>query len=358
MNINIEISNINKHFFLEDNNTENEDDNKKHKKYKTKITTYSFYSINEANISDIIKNLNYYSNNYAVVDNYDYINVSQLSEKYVDKLNLTNNQKYLIFKYKNEKYVSFNDFLFNLNTPKLFIHHVIESFSYILKSLIELNRNNICFFNLSPQNIVFNLDCGEKPILQNFQLSLQVLHLDETYITNIINKQDDYTYKPLECHVLFYLIRNNLQTISYSLIEVICENYVKKLNILEFFSEKYKETYTTSCISTLKKYINKPKNQIIDDILVNIDKWDIFSLSVLYLHIFHNISRIFSLKHSFINNIVIELSKNIHPNPEIRGSLVNVMEFFDKLFNNENNWTYINKLSCNIMPSLFDILDK
>ena len=57
------------------------------------------------------------------------------------------------------------------------------------------------------QNIVFNLDCGEKPILQNFQLSLQISHLNMSYITNIINKLEDYTYKPLEVHVLFYLIR-------------------------------------------------------------------------------------------------------------------------------------------------------
>jgi hypothetical protein len=355
MNTNIEISNINKHFFLEDNNIENKDN---YKKYKTKITNYSFYSINEANISDIIKNLNYYSNNYAVVDDYDYINISQLSEKYIDKLNLTDNQRYLIFKYKNENYVLFNDFLFNLTNPKLFIFHVIESFSYILKSLIELNKNNICFFNLSPQNIVFNLDCGEKPILNNFQLSLQISHLTQSYITNIINKTDHYTYKPLEVHVLFYLIKNDFQTISYSLIEEICENFVKNLRILEFFSEKYKESYKNSCISILKKYINEPKDEIIEDILENNNKWDVFSLSVLYLHIFHNISRVFSLKQTLINKIILELSKNIHPNPVMRSSLENLLIFFDKLFNNENDWSYINKLSCNMMPTLFDVLDK
>jgi hypothetical protein len=355
MNTNIEISNINKHFFLDDNHIENKDNNKQ---YKTKITNYSFYSINEANISDIIKKLNYYSNNYAVVDDYDYINISQLSEKYIDKLNLTDNQRYLIFKYKNENYVFFTDFLFNLTNPKLFIFHVIESFSYILKSLIKLNKNNICFFNLSPQNIVFNLDCGEKPILKNFQLSLQISHLNQSYITNIINKNDDYTYKPLEVHVLFYLIKNDFQTISYSLIEEICENFVKNLSILDFFSETYKESYKNSCISILKKYINEPKNEIIEDILENNHKWDIFGLSVLYLHIFHNISRVFSLKQTFINKIILELSKNIHPNPLMRSSLENLSNFFDKLFNNENDWSYINNLSCNMMPTLFDILDK
>jgi hypothetical protein len=355
MDTNYEISNMNKHFFLDDENDEN---NVNHKKYKTKITNYCFYSINEANISDIIKTWNYYSNNYAVVNDYDYINISQLSEKYVDKLNLTNNEKYLIFKYKNENYAPFNDFLFNLPNPKLFIFHVIESFSYILNSLNELNNNNICFFNLSPQNIVFNLDCGEKPILQNFQLSLYISNLNESYITNIINKIKDYTYKPLEVHVLFYLIKNDFKTISYSLIEEICENFVKNLSILDFFSEKYKESYKNSCISILKKYINQPKNEIIEDILENTDKWDVFSLSVLYLHIFHNISRVFSLKQTFINKIILELSKNIHPDPVIRSSLENLSDYVDNLFNNENDWSYINNLSSNMMPILFDILDK
>jgi hypothetical protein len=352
MNINIELSNIINHFFLYDENDEN------HKKYKTKIINYCFYSINEANISDIIKTFNYYSNNYVVVDDYDYINISQLSEKYADKLNLTNNKKYLVFKYKNENYVLFNDFLFNLTNPKLFIFHVIESFSYILKSLISLNNNNICFFNLSPQNIVFNLDCGEKPILQNFQLSLYVSNLNESYITNIINKLEDYTYKPLEVHVLFYLIRNDLHTISYSLIEEISEMFIKNLSILNFFSEKYKESYKGSCISVLKKYVNMPKNEIIEDILENTNKWDIFSLSVIYLHIFHNISRVFSLKQTFINKIIVELSRNIHPDPVMRSSLENILDYFDKLFNDENDWTYVNKLPSAMMPTLFDILDK
>ena len=56
MNTNIELSNINNHFFLYDD--ENDETDKNHKKYKTKIISYCFYSINEANISDIIKTWN------------------------------------------------------------------------------------------------------------------------------------------------------------------------------------------------------------------------------------------------------------------------------------------------------------
>ena len=101
-----------------------------------------------------------------------------------------------------------------------------------------------------------------------------------------------------------------------------------------------------------------PKNEIIDDILENTYKWDVFSLSVLYLHIFHNISRVFSLKQTFINKFILELSRNIHPDPVMRSSLENQLDNFNKLFNNENDWSYMNSLSASMMPTLFDILDK
>lgn len=358
MNTNIEISNINKHFFLISEENNDKEKNNDNNKCRTKIINYCFHSINEANISDIIKTWSYYSNYYSVVEDYDYININQLDEKYVDKINLKNDTKYLVFSYKNENFVVFNDFLFNITNPKLFIFHIIESFSYILRSLIKLNDNNICFFNLSPQNIVFNLDCGEKPTLQNFQSSLQILKLDEEYITNIINNVNDYTYKPLEVHVLFYLIKNDFKTISYSFIEEICEIYVTNLSVLHFFSEKFKESYKNSCIEVLKKYINKSKNEIIEDILSQNDRWDVFSLSVLYLHIFHNISRVFSLKNTFINRITVILSKNIHPNPLMRSSLENLLEYYNRLFDNENDWSYINKLPSNMMSTLFTVLDK
>ena len=354
MNTNIEISNINKHFFSSKERN-NEEDNKE---YITKLTNYSFNSINEANISDIIKKIPYYSNNYLIVEDYDFVNISQLNDKYIEKLNLSDNKKYLIFKYKNDKFVDFNDFLTNLTEPKFFILNIIESFSYLLNSLIKLNNENICFFNLSPQNIVFNFNCGEKPQIQNFNSSLQVLKLNDKYITDIIKNLNDYTHKPLEVHVMFYLIQNDISFISYSFIEEICEVYVNNLSILSLFSEKYKESYKASCIKSLRKYINKEKTYIINDILNYYDKWDVYSLSLLYLHIFGNISRVFSLKQTFISKITVELSKNISPDPLERTSLEKLLENYNKLFDEETNWSFVEKIKVNNMPILFEFLDK
>ena len=354
MNTNIEISNINKHFFS-NKERNNEEDNKK---YITKLTNHCFNSINEANISDIIKKIPYYSNNYLIVEDYDFVNISQLNDKYIEKLNLSDNKKYLIFKYKNDKLVDFNDFLTNLTEPKFFILNIIESFSYLLNSLIKLNNENICFFNLTPQNIVFNFNCGEKPQIQNFNSSLQVLKLNDKYITDIIKNLNDYTHKPLEVHVMFYLIQNNISFISYSFIEEICEVYVNNLSILSLFSEKYKESYKASCIKSLRKYINKEKTDIINDILNYYDKWDVYSLSLLYLHIFGNISRVFSLKQTFISKITVELSKNISPDPLERTSLEKLLENYNKLFDEETNWSFVEKIKVNNMPILFEFLDK
>ena len=132
---------------------------------------------------------------------------------------------------------------------------------------------------------------------------------------NIIKKIDDYTHKPLEIHILFYLIKNNITTISYSFIEEISEIFTKNLSVLTLYSENFKELYKISCIEYLKKYINKPKSEIIMDILKYHKKWDIYSLSILYLHIFGNILRVFSLKDNFISKIIKELTTNISVDP-------------------------------------------
>ncbi len=356
MTSNIDVSTIKIHFF---SNLNNNCKITTRKKYKTKIVYLSFYSKNEAFICDKIKNIPHYSNNYLILEDYDFININQLNGNVIENLNINSSQnekKYLVFKYKNDKLVTFNDFIFKLIDHKQLFFHSIDSFSYILKGLINLNDMNICFFNLSPANIVYNIDCGEKPQLQNFQQSLQISKLNETYISSIIQNISDFTHKPLEVHVLFYLIQNDISTISYSFIEEVVSVFVNNLSILRLFSDKYKESYKISSVESLKKYINIPKNEIISDILKNAEKWDIYSISVLYLHIFGNISCFFSLKATFFNKITVELSKNIHPDPSKRNSLQNLFENYEKIFKQENDWSYVNKLKSNSITHLFDVL--
>jgi hypothetical protein len=356
MNQNIDVSNIPKYMHLNNDKTNNKTNDKTNNK-TSQFVKYCFYSINEAEISDTIKNIPYYFNCYFIVESYDFLNINKLDDDFIEKLNISDDHQYLIFKYNNVNTVNYTDYLFDLDQPKLFILNIIESFSYLLKSLITLNSKNICFFNLSPENIVFNLDCGKKPFLQNFQLSLNIDNISESYITNIIEKTYDYTHKPIEVHLLFYLIKNDMNTISYSFIEEISDIFINNLHILNMFSAQFKESYKKSSIEFMKKYINKSKKEIILSILEYTDKFDVYSLSVLYLHIFGNISKIFNLKQTFINKISLELSKNIHPDPVKRSSLQKLFETFDKLFMNENDWSFAENIEVFKMRNLLNILD-
>ena len=358
MNTNIEISSIINNFLLHHKEDTQIVDKNMQKKYKTKIINQCFYSINEANISEIIKEIPYYSKTYLIIEDYDFIDIRQLNDTVLEKLNLkTNDIKYLLFKYKNIDCLSFNNFLFHIAShPKILILYLIDIFSYLLHGLIQLNEHNICFFNLSYKNIVFDLNCREKPLLEDFKYSLQILKLNVFYISNIIKNITDYTLKPFEVHVLFYLIKNDIDTISYSFIEQICEIYIKKINIMQFFSESYKEKYKLACVQSLEKYINKPKNDIILAILEQNDKWDVYSISHLFLHIFGTISRFFSLKNTFINKIILELTKNIHPDPSKRSDLSSLLENFQNLLDGEKDWSFVNYMESNKMEQFFDIL--
>jgi hypothetical protein len=66
----------------------------------------------------------------------------------------------------------FSDFIYNSQSIKKLIFDVIHSFQHILYGLHLLNENDVCFFDISPKNIVFLEHYREKPILRNFKFSL------------------------------------------------------------------------------------------------------------------------------------------------------------------------------------------
>ena len=330
-----------------------EDDNEN----QTKITVYDFFSINEIKICEILTKIPYYTNYYDIFVDYDFIDIGKIGEKVIENVDLDtkkNGEKYIVFNYNYEKRIGFRNFLFNLSFgKKQFVFNILNTYSILLDSLSKLNDNNICFFELSSENIVFSPN--SRPFLKNMHSSLIITDLNTSYIQNIIKNIVNYTYKPLEIHVLFYLIANNEKTLSMSFIEIICNNFVKTMDILSLFSQNYKESYERSCIETLKKYINKPKNAIIIDILNYSKYWDNYSLSILYLHIIGNISNLFSLKGTFMNKFTLLLIKNIHPNPLKRETLQETSENYDKLFENAD-WSFINDFSNEKMKKIYDLL--
>jgi hypothetical protein len=352
MDTNINISTINK-YFSQPPTTDNEHKNGK-KDYRMSIINYSHFSINEATIAHKIARIPYYSNFYSILEDHEYLNISQLNENMMEKIKNTENIQYYLFKYLDKNSIDFIDNLYNSTSIKKLLFDTIESFSHILYGLHLLNQNNICFFDISPKNIIYLEQFREKPVLSNFRFSLLLNKLEYTYFSHILNKVDDFTYQPLEIHILFYFVKHHMITISYTFIEEFCENFVENLNILRLFSENYKKSFKEQCVETMRKYINRPRKEIIDDILERNNKWDVYGISMLYLQIFGCISRIFSLKGTFISKITVELSRNIHPNSHKRMSLEETLNIFNKFLNEQDNWSFVNKLDNSKLENLFD----
>jgi hypothetical protein len=351
MDTNINISSINKHFFV--NKEQLIETN-----YRTKIVNYSPFSVNEARICHKIKKIPYYSNFFSILEDYEAVNISQLNDDIIEKLKNNVESQYFLFKYNDRNAVDFIDFLYNFTTVKKIILDNINAFQHLLCGLSVLNDTNVCFFDISPKNIIFLDSYREKPVLSNFKFSLNLNKLDYTYISNILNKLEDFTYQPLENHILYYFTKHKMTTISYTFIEEFCEEFVDNLNILRLFSENYGKKYKEQCIETMRKYINRPTKEIIDDILERNDKWDVYGISMLFLHIFGCISRVFSLKGTFISKITIELTRNIHPDSDKRMSLEETLDVFNKYLNEENDWNFVKNLDNNKLTQLFDEISK
>ena len=321
---------------------------------RNKIKLYDFSCLNEIQISEKIKkNLPNYVIYFDILTEFSNIKLSSSGLQDTDLLDSA--KKHLLIQYSCEKRVKFYDFLLNLPEPKLFIFHIIDSYSYLILSLIMLNAKNICFFNLTSEKIVFDA-ISLKPLLHDVEYSLYTRNLNDDYLCKIVDKMDDFSNMPLEIHVIFYLIKNNENTLSYSIISEICDNFVKNTRVLSIFSQIYRDNFKISCIETLKKYINVPKKDIIGDILLFSGTWDNYSLSILFLEIIGNISRIFSLKDNFITKFSILLSKNINPIPSKREELSETLNKYNRLFIEYPDWSFINSISDEKMELLIEKL--
>jgi hypothetical protein len=171
-------------------------------------------------------------------------------------------------------------------------------------------------------------------------------------------KIKDFTYQPLEIHILYFMEKHKLNTISLSFIDDFCETFVKNISILRFFSDSYKNNYKLYCVKILENYINKTKKDIFEDILERNNKWDIYGISLLYIHIFATISRVFSLRDTFVNKIIFLLSRNIHPDSKKRMTLDETMDKWNKLLEDQTCWDFVNDLENDKFGRLLDELSK
>jgi hypothetical protein len=279
-------------------------------KYRNIVRSHTFFSQNELRISDIVKTIPFYFLDFLVMREHKFVKIGKMNNITTETCESVTNERFLLCMYENCPIIAFNDFLYGLPTPTLVLKHIFETYSHLLASLTKLNNAGICFFNLSSETIKIRENFA--PILTGFDKSLSINSLDEQYISEFIKNTRDYTYKPIEVHILFYLICRNESIISYSLADTICSNYVKHLPVLRFFSREQISVFETKTMQFIEQFINRRKSDIIIELLHSVNTWDNYSLSVMYLHLLGTFQRVFSLHTSVVmNNMIGMLFNNI-----------------------------------------------
>lgn len=315
--------------------TQTEESNNSIEKDISALKTYNFFTLNEIRIHNIIRLIPDRSNRFLCITSCKQINIGEVSDSKIIRENINNNPEYMLIKYnKNKKeYIqSLTSFLHN-KSPKEYVFDVIESYTYLLKSFKILQENKIVYFDFSSHKMLFHEIDNPHTILRDFENSLCVNKLvkDEQYIYKFIQKIQNFTFKPFEIHILFYLMKMKTEEeyLSRFKINQIIDKFVD--NLEDILMDQSKEMIQTNCHDYLDKFANKHKKNIYRDIISHHESWDNYSLSILYLHLVEQI-RDFPRSQDFMKRFQNILYKNISQNPARRFSLKETIAEFNLLF--------------------------
>jgi hypothetical protein len=317
--------------------------------YTTRVKVVSFFTENEIQISECLQQIPHWQLYYDCIAEHEAMNIHlfQVSLKKNTFGSLISKSEEGVFvpvvcKYLQYKSVDFDEFFLSLPSPKLVVFHAIDSYSHLLNSFNRLEQVGVCYYNFSPEYLSF--DEYYKPRITNFDKSIQTGKINEQFLVSLIRGTKDFTHKPLEVHLLFYLIANNIDLLTDDLIMIICDTFIENLAILGLFSQQYKELHKNECLSFLGRYLNKGRTEIIADVLKYIDTWDNYGLSMLYLHLIGNIASAFSLKGTIMSKLIALFTKNISPTPETRNTLQNTILIYKKLYCDFNDWSFVEQI--------------
>jgi len=335
------------------------------KKEQQIIVPLSVLSSNEATICEEIEQIPYYHCFFDILHECEELTFERVEERVFEKLDL--NTDYYLFKYNNRHAVDLIDFLYSSTSIKKLLLYILDAFDHLLNGLSLLLQNGICYLNINPKNILF---LGEKPLWSNFKYSLQLptktTDTSYSYVCDILQCMDDFTYMPFELHLLYYVSNSNSPVINdsesfvtesfvtESFVTEFCDEYVEKMNVLRFFSNTFKENYKNLCVKQMMStYLHRDKEYIVRDILDRIDKWDIFGFSLIYIHLFACIIHTYALKHTFLNQMLTSLLVNLHPDSSKRMTIEDTRKTFANHFD-QADWTFMNHIDVHINATLFE----
>jgi serine/threonine protein kinase len=316
------------------------------KKVVSKLQIKNDVSENEIKIGKLIMTIpNYILFFYPVISNCP-VNIRSIDSKVLLECNSlysqdnnNNKDKYVLMEIPYAQNKTFYDILIGMfKSKKRIFVGLIETYTYLLDSIIILLNKNIVHFDIKNANILYN-QYTSLPVIIDFGISINLTDvMNNGKLSFDIIKKIFYVYSPdyyvwcLEIHVINLLINRETQTLTLTDIKEISSEYVRNNKALDIFSDEFRGNYLLACETYLTRYVGMDKQKTIELLFSFNNTWDNYSLSILYLKTFSLMFPRGFHKNTLILYFSQILLYNIHPDPSKRYSLEKTKHLFNDVF--------------------------
>lgn len=344
MRNNINVEGILRHIGGNNNINNNVKSVKKETQIVTQMKQCNFFTRNEVNINNRLHLLENRKNRYITIKKATKLRINEVDDDIIRKTEIGKHNEFIMIKYeeKEDEYIEgITRFLYNKG-EKEYVNGVIESYFYIIKTFYQLQKEGIIYYNFSSEKMKFKDVNNPHCLLYDFEVSIMEMKIkiDDNkntnkkdiikYFHNFILKTQDFTFKPFEVHVLFYLYKMEEQYLSKYKITQIINKYVENMrSILKGQTEKMLKE---DCHKFMEQFINKNKSDIKIQLIMHYKTWDNYSVSILYLQLVENIIQGYKIQMRFMSKFQDILNQNLSQDPNRRMTIEETINKCDNLF--------------------------
>jgi hypothetical protein len=271
----------------------------------------------EIKIQSILETIPYFELYFYTFFSYDDVKLGIMETEDDDNDNndkieeITTQNQLVSLKYKYIPKCSFDDYMmdkytFLMDNPedvnKKSIKHLFDIHAHLVRATNKLIPYHIIHFDINNNNIIIS---QEVPLIKPSNKCLYLLDYDfvKDYKSLFIQYPD---HKPLEMHVIYYLMGTTQPSISISNIYELCHEYET-----QYQDQDQPLLDIQSGIDFLKTFSNLPKVHIIEELLKYSSTWNQYFVSLFIL-------RVIKEKHySTTNNFVLKWKEWLHASANI-----------------------------------------
>ena len=320
----------------------------KNEKKVSKLQKKDWASRNEIHVGKIIIKINNYKLFFLPITSSCDINISNVDKNILEECRVVKKKpdaKFVLMKMNYLENMSFINYIQISNQSREYsISKFIQSYRILCESLKILNNAEIVHHDLKMDNIL--IDKFKKiPIIIDFGISIDMkkISVDKESILDeyfYIHAPDYYPWS-LEIHIINYIVQTRLGEgygpLVFEELQEIVEKWCNFNPIFKSFSKDFLDQFKKKSNEYVRQFVGKNDSELLDILLKTWKKWDIYSLSSIYIKL---IIVMFNGKFpdtNFLAEICQMLLINLSPNPNERLDYDDTINYLEDIVNRHDS---------------------